>query len=251
MAGKKDFWKLMEVEEYRSVFAKKVYDSVISNLKDAFGYCCRNNLTLAEYLPKERFGNQPGQITIFITVRMSELWENAIYEGIRELLGEIEIDIDHVKRWTDADGDIKVFDQLWEIKTSQATNSWTGATHSSHKVKRYILVNYTVDRKLQLKPTTSLLKGFVPELSIYLLDLSKMDNCHNPWKGEPKKNSSFTTMKILNEWVEAGCVKCIWGDIKTSNSPRRKNATIIRWDTRKLDNLGYESVAKVASNFKK
>jgi hypothetical protein len=45
----------------------------VENLKDAFGYCCRNELSLDEYLPPERFGNLQNQITVFISVRLSEL----------------------------------------------------------------------------------------------------------------------------------------------------------------------------------
>jgi hypothetical protein len=48
---------------------------VVDNLKDAFGYCCRHEMTLNEYLPIERFGGEKGknQITVFISVRLSEL----------------------------------------------------------------------------------------------------------------------------------------------------------------------------------
>jgi hypothetical protein len=46
---------------------------VTENLKDAFGYCCRKQLSLNDYLPPERFGGQINQATVFITVRMSDL----------------------------------------------------------------------------------------------------------------------------------------------------------------------------------
>jgi hypothetical protein len=202
-----------KIKEY---FAKRVVNWVVENLKDSFGYCCRNNLTLNQYLPSERFGNQKNQITVFISVRLSELWENSIYEAIKELFGQMEIPINKVSRWTTADGDITILDKVYEIKTSQAKDSWTGATHSSHKSKLYILVHYVIDKDKHL----DLLNGneVFPEFSIYLLktDLST----EKLWKGMPKTNSSFTTLRIDNEWVRDKKVLCIWGDLDVSNGKK-------------------------------
>lgn len=190
-------------------FAEKCISWVIHNLKDAFGYCCRNKLSLNEYLPPERFGNQKNQITVFISVRLSELWENAIYETIKELFGQLEIDIDMTKRWTTSDGDISILNEVWEIKTSQSQDSWTGATHSSHKVPRYILVHYTINKDIKLDLIND--SDLFPEFSIYLID--EIENDEKIWSGAPTKNSSFTTLKIKNEWIDEGKVICIWGDL--------------------------------------
>lgn len=245
MENKKlNFWDLMDNPDNKIVFAKHLYRHLISNLKDAFGYCCREKMTLNEYCPLERFGNLKNEATTFISVRMSELWENAIFHAIKELFGEIEIDKDNVKRWTDAEGDIKIFNESWEIKTSQAKDSFTGATHSTHKVRKYILVNYRIDRDIRLQLQVSNLKGFIPKLSIYILDLTKSDD-QNIWKGEAKRNSSFSTMHIKNDWVNSGCLKVIWGDI---NVTKFKNAKVIHKSPKYLDdNVRYDELKKLIS----
>jgi hypothetical protein len=147
------------------------------------------------------------------------LWENAIYESIKEMFGQLEIKIDNVKRWTTADGDISILGKTWEIKTSQAKDSWTGATHSSHKVPRYILVHYQIDRKKRLELVNN--NELFPSLSIYLIDDIEEDT-REIWNGEPKENSSFTTFRIKKEWVEQNKVLCIWGDLDISKGKYAK-----------------------------
>jgi hypothetical protein len=54
----------------------------------------------------------------------------------------------------------------WEIKSSQALNSFTGATHSASKCNNYILVNYSIDRDLKLNEDKN--KGFITELAVFI-----------------------------------------------------------------------------------
>ncbi|MDR0752866.1 MAG: hypothetical protein LBF02_02065 [Mycoplasmataceae bacterium] len=208
----------MSFPVHKKYFAKRVVNWVVENLKDSFGYCCRNNLTLNQYLPPERFGNSKNQITVFISVRLSELWENSIFEAIKEMFGQLEIPISKVSRWTTSDGDIKILNDVYEIKTSQAKDSWTGATHSSHKSSLYILVHYSIDRDKNL----DLLNGneVFPEFSIYLSS-SKLKT-KEIWNGIPKENSSFTTLRIENEWIKEGNVLCIFGNLDSSKGKYAK-----------------------------
>jgi hypothetical protein len=208
----------MSFTKMQEYFAKRVVNWVVENLKDSFGYCCRNNLTLEQYLPPERFGNLKNQITVFISVRLSELWENSIYEAVKELFGQLEIDIKNVSRWTTADGDITILKDVYEIKTSQAKDSWTGATHSSHKSPMYILVHYTIDKNKKLDLLNA--NDVFPEFSIYLLNSTL--TTRQLWNGLPKMNSSFTTLKIDNDWVRAGEVLCIWGSLDSSKGKYAK-----------------------------
>lgn len=222
------FWDIMSIEDNKNYFTKKVCSWVTENLKDAFGYCCRKQLSLNDYLPPERFGGQINQATVFITVRMSDLWENGVYETIKEIFGQIEIDTHHVKRWTTNEGDLQIFNEIWELKTSQAKNSWTGATHSSHKVGRYLLINYSVDRSLKLKLVNE--SKFIPMLGIFLLDVSKIipSDGKNIWSGKPTKNNSFTTLKIKKDWVIENKIMNIWGHLQTNLSSKTKFAKIIK-----------------------
>ena len=172
------------------------------------------------------------QATVFISVRMSDLWENGVYETIKEIFGQSEIDIDKVKRWTTNEGDLQIFNEIWELKTSQAKNSWTGATHSSHKVGRYILINYSINRDLKLSLINK--ADFIPELGIFLLNAS---NEEIKWKGEPTKKSSFTTLRIQKHWVVENKTTNVWGKLQIDISKKNKYAKIIKRENPNIDRL--------------
>ncbi len=208
----------MCVEDNKKMFSKKIIDFVINNIKDAFGYCCRNKLSLEEYCPKERFGNNINQATVFASVRLSEMWENGCYEAIRDLFGLIEIEIDKVKRWSTSEGDLVIFNEIWELKTSQAKDSWTGATHSSHKTQKYILINYKIDKKIKLNLLCS--PKLIPEFGIFLLNIP--DDEKNVWKGKPTNNNSFTTLKIKNDWILENKTMDVWGKLEVTKNKYAK-----------------------------
>ena len=218
-----NLWDVMCVDENKKAFIKEMINFVINNLKDAFGYCCRNKLSLREYCPKERFGGSINQATVFASVRLAEMWENGCYESLRNLFGMREIDIENVKRWTTSDGDFIIFNEIWELKTSQAKDSWTGATHSSHKSRNYILINFTLNCDLKLGLITP--PEFIPQFSVYLVKFPENIEINEIWKGKPTNKNSFTTFRIRNDWIQQGYVRKLHGDLLVS--PKNKYAKIL------------------------
>lgn len=213
-----NFWDIMAVDDNKEFFSESIIDFVISNIKDAFGYCCRYQMSIDDYCPKERFGNNINQATVFASVRLSEMWENGCYESIRKLFGQIEIEIDKVKRWTTSEGDLVIFNEIWEFKSSQAKHSWTGATHSSHKVKKYILINYKIDKKIKLNLICP--PELIPEFGIFLLKVPESED--EVWKGKPTTNNSFTTLRIKNDWVIENKTMNIWGKLQPTKDKYAK-----------------------------
>lgn len=212
----KNLWYLMKSDKNKEEFTRTLVDYVIRNVKDAFGYCCRNEISINEYCPPERFCGNKNQITTFTSVRLSEMWENGCYEQLKDLIERYEMEnkiVNAIKRWTTSEADIIVFNEPWEIKTSQAKNSFTGATHSQNKCKNYILINYEIDKNVKLHNVCE--PNLIPELCILLLKIP-VDYNYRIWKGEPTKHSSFTTLKIPNEFADMNSILNIWGSVKKS-----------------------------------
>lgn len=173
---------------------KYVVEYVEKRIDYVFGIACEKNISINEWQPDETFGDQKGQKTVLVTVRMFDIWETAIIDVLKDRLKKIKVDI---KPSHDAVGDLVITFpdksiMKWEIKTSQADNSFTGATHSASKCNNYILVNYSIDKNLKLKFRNN--KNFITELAVFV-----WDNMEAPWMGEPSKHSSFTTLKIPSE----------------------------------------------------
>ena len=207
-----NLWDVMSVDENKKAFVEEMINFVIRNIKDAFGYCCSHNISLGEYCPKERFGGNLNQATVFASARLAEMWENGCYHSLVTLFQMKEIDIENVKRWTTSDGDFIIFNEIWELKTSQAKNSWTGATHSSHKTKNYILIHYALNWELKLKLITP--PEFIPEFSVHLIKFPDDININEVWRGIPTYKSSFTTFHVPNSWIQQGFVKNLHGTLQ-------------------------------------
>lgn len=179
------------------LYIKAIVEYVETHIDDAFNICCRKNLSINEKYPDSRYEGQLGQKTVFLTVRMFDLWETAVNDVLK---AHIESKFPKVKiePINDPIGDMMLLfpggkNERWEIKSSQAESSFTGATHSASKCNNYILINYAINRDLKLKEGVRNI-GFITELAIFVWD--KMEA---KWVGEPSKNSSFTSLKIPSE----------------------------------------------------
>lgn len=190
------------VRELRNpdLYQKEIVGYVEENIADAFNICCRKNLSINEKYPDSKYVGQLGQKTVFITVRMFDLWETAVIDVLSEHMnGKFpKVKIFSVN---DPIGDMAIAfpdNEIlrWEIKSSQAENSFTGATHSASKCDNYVLINYSIDRNLKLKQNEKN-TGFITELAVLV-----WDNMDAKWLGEPSEHSSFTSLKLPAEICE-------------------------------------------------
>jgi len=206
-------------EMRNSEIYREVVKYVEERLPYVFGVACEKNLSIDEWQPDATFGDQVGQKTVFITVRMFDLWETAIIDILNTKLSPLNVKIEPAH---DAVGDMIIIfpdgeKMRWEIKTSQAENSFTGATHSSSKCNNYILINYTIDSKLKLKLTNN--KDFITKIAVFV-----WDNMEAKWAGKPTEHSSFTTLKIPSEIFKTRPEIVVMGEL----NPKKKWCQFIR-----------------------
>jgi hypothetical protein len=178
------------------LYTKGILKYVEENVEDAFNIACRKNLSINQWKPDVTFGNQINQKTVLLTVRMFDLWETSLVDVLKKYLGEKfkGVIVEHAH---DSKGDLVVkfpdgSEKVWEIKTTQGKDSFTGATHSASKYQDYILISYAIDKNkvLRLKEEGGN-KGFITELAVFVWD--KMEA---KWIGKASENSSWTTLKI-------------------------------------------------------
>lgn len=178
------------------LYLKGVLKYVEDNVEDAFNIACRKRLSINEWKPDESFGEQVNQKTVLLTVRMFDLWETALVDVLNGYLSRKFKGVSIVPTH-DSKGDLTIVlpngeKMIWEIKTTQGINSFTGATHSASKYTDYILISYAINKDKKLKPKEDgENNGFVTELAVFVWD--KMEA---KWQGKPSENSSWTTLKI-------------------------------------------------------
>ena len=187
------------LEEIRNpeIYLKEVVNYIENNVEDAFNIACRKNLSINEWKPDASFGEQLNQKTVLLIVRMFDLWETALIDILNKQLNK-RIKGIKVEHTHDSKGDLTIYlpngeELIFEIKTTQAKDSWTGATHSSSKYDDYILISYNINKDLKLKK--GLNKGFITELAVLVWDGITKDL----WSGEPSEKSSWTSLKIPAE----------------------------------------------------
>ncbi len=176
------------------VYIKGVVSYVEKRIPFVFGVACEKNWSINEWQPDLTFGDQVGQKTVLTTVRMFDLWETAIIDVLNEYLKRFGVIVEPSH---DAIGDMIITfpdksKMKWEIKTSQANDTFTGATHSASKCDNYILINYSINKNLKLNFKEN--KKFITGLAVFV-----WDNMETKWRGKPTEHSSFTTLKIPNE----------------------------------------------------
>jgi len=176
------------------LYTDKIKIYVEDYIDDSFGICCRKNLSINEKYPDSKYAGQLGQKTVFLTVKMFDLWETAVVEVLSE---HISLKFPGIKILpiNDPVGDLMIVfpdgeEMRWEIKSSQAKDSFTGATHSASKCNNYILINYSINRNQKLKLGLNN-KGFISEMAVFV-----WDNMEAEWSGEHTEHSSFTTLRI-------------------------------------------------------
>lgn len=177
-----------------NLYLKGIIGYIEEHLEDAFNICCRKNLSINEKYPDSRYKGQLGQKTVFITVRMFDLWETAVVDVLNYYIRK-KFPMIKVKSVNDPIGDMALIfpngeEMRWEIKSSQAQDSFTGATHSASKCKNYILINYAINKNMKLKQNTKN-RGFITEIAVFV-----WDNMEAKWSGEHSAHSSFTSLKI-------------------------------------------------------
>ena len=175
-----------------NVYLNDILRYVEENIEDAFNICCRKNLSINEKYPDSRYQGQKGQKTVFLTVRMFDLWESAIVDVFNEILINKfkEVKVEPVN---DPIGDMRIIlsdneEMRWEIKSGQAPDYFTGATHSASKCNNYILINYEMDKNMKLNQVN---KNFITKIAVFV-----WDNMEEKWLGKPSKNNSFTKLNF-------------------------------------------------------
>lgn len=90
-----------------------------------------------------------------------------------------------------------------EIKVTQSENGFTGATHTTSKSDIYLLISLLVNRDKKVEENGKYVDG----VFVMLINLDK-----SFWKGEAKKNNSFTQLKFSSDIDYSGNVIC--GNLK-------------------------------------
>ncbi|HQJ56945.1 MAG TPA: hypothetical protein PLH46_04815 [Caldisericia bacterium] len=217
----KESIKQIVLKEMRNpeIYINEVLPYVESRIPYIFGVVCEKNWSINQWQPDETFGDQIGQKTVLISVRMFDLWETAVIDTLAKHLERFGVKVESSH---DAVGDLIIFfpngdKMIWEIKTSQGENSFTGATHSSSKCNNYILINYSIDRDMKLSLKKN--KNFIKDIAVFV-----WDDMEAKWSGEPSKNNSFTTLKIPSEILEKRPEIIVVGKLES----KKKWCTFIR-----------------------
>ena len=190
-----------------------VIDWVEENSQYVLGVPGRRGLTLNEQWPDD--SGDKSQKTGGITVRLAELFEEAIYEVLKDANV-------NVRRKTDSKGDITINGEPWEIKTSQSDDI-QGATHSSQKPPRYIMIKYKLDYNKALSLENN--EGLIIEYGVWISESIS----HLWWHGKPTKTNSRTTLKIPIE--DGHVIETVIGNFNNNNSYGRKYCALINEDT--------------------
>ena len=187
-----------------------VKDWVEENIPYVLGIPARKGHSLNEQWPDDTIDKS--QKTGLVTVRLGELFEEAIYEVLKKS-GFIK-----VKRKADSGGDITINGKSWEIKTSQGDDI-QGATHSSQKPPRYIMIKYKLDYDKPLSLENN--DGLIIEIGVWISESI------NPywWHGEASGTNSRTTLKIP---IECGAViETVIGEFNNNMGYGRKYCALI------------------------
>ncbi len=179
------------------IYTKYIVNYVEKRIKYVFGVACEDSYSINDWQPDKAFVGQLNQKTTLLTARLFDLWENAIIEILNEKLSKLGVSVEH---YHNPNGDlIMTFPDgekmIWEIKTSQAEDSFSGATHSSSKGSNFILINYSINKNQPLEFGDN--SGLITGLAVFI-----WDNMEGKFVGEHTDKSSWTTLKIKSEYAK-------------------------------------------------
>jgi hypothetical protein len=161
----------------------------------------REGLTINEWVSDGE--DDKGQHTVLTTTRLS-------YDGVKSFLvyklntilssyKDANIRVLKIKEVVDTEViENKSFDAIFEfngeiviieIKVTQSTDGFTGATHATSKADIYLLIALSINRDKIVVENTEYVNGAFS----MLINLGK--EC---WKGEAKNNSSYTQLRFLS-----------------------------------------------------
>ena len=178
---------------------KKVFLEVLSwvenHLYCVFGVPIINNYSLNEQW--EDGSIDKSQKTGLITVRIAELFE----EGFYRVLSSKGVDI---RRAANEKGDFIIDGKPWEMKTTQG-DKMQGATHSSSKESRYIMIKYKLDYDRKLSENN---QNLFIDYGVWL-----SENIEDQWwYGNPTRNNSRTTLNVPSE--KSDSIVSVIGEVK-------------------------------------
>jgi hypothetical protein len=170
-----DLKKLVLTEMHNPDLYLEVIKNVERNLKYSVDIACKNHWSINDWKLDESFSGKDGktQLTSFITARLFDLWEDAIIEVMNTRLNHINMKI-KVEHNPSQKGDMiiiisKKYKEIWEIKSSQTKDAFTGSIHSTGKEKRftnYILINYCINRNKKM--TLGKNKEIINEAAVFV-----------------------------------------------------------------------------------
>jgi len=186
-------------------FQNDLVDFINKEFSDTiFRWAFKKGLTVQELT--EEFEDSKRQHTVYQTVRIS-------YEGVKAFFafqgkkyfeektnGKVKflklVDLKNQEDWEKGDEDNVSFDLLFEIdgvtvtfelKVTQSTSGWTGATHATSKSPNYILISIEIEKNKVVTSDEKYVKG------IFIMVVSFADP---NWKGVASEDSSFTQFSL-------------------------------------------------------
>lgn len=172
--------------------------------KTIFPWASSEGITVQELT--EQLEDSKRQHTVYQTVQIS-------YNGVKAFFafqgkkyfenktnGKVKflklVDLNSQKDWIKGDEDKVSFDLLFEIdgetvtfelKVTQSTSGWTGATHSTSKSPNYILISIEIEKNKVVVNDEKYVKG------IFIMVVSF---ANSNWKGIASEDSSFTKFSL-------------------------------------------------------
>lgn len=202
-------FNIISSNEFIHSFIKKVEISISKSLWRV----CEKKISIGEFIKS----SIDRKTRLIKSNRISVMFGEEIEEDFCSTLKNFGIKSKHIDNEV---GDVKIENDIWEIKTSKespfgkkSTHTIQGSTHSRSKCKRYIFIRYGIDvDKILVKPAS------VNNL-INRLHISIHDNIVESeyWVGKHSDNNSRTVLKVpLTEFdkFEKGIV---FGSLKRAN----------------------------------
>lgn len=176
------------------------------NKHNIFGIPYSDSLTFDEWL--ELIEDDEKQRTVVLSARIS-------YDVIKYYLAtkvnkffsritECDIQVISVKTIKNEDFLACSFDLVislngklipFEIKFTQDEENFSGATHSTKKVKNYLLFHFKAKRDVKLNSDETFFDSVFAMVAHFGMD---------KWVGKPKKNSSFSSLKLASNMDYTG-----------------------------------------------